>query len=220
MFKLEKVSIKEKEVLRLLGYRGREATGEVKRILTRENEEGEQLLNPQVLYSRKKVKGQGDGVIALSGGLVLNIGSTALEWKGSEYLWVVICTIGTALENRVDELFAQGDFPTALVLDTVGSVAMEGIANETNYFICRQERSKGNRVGARASPGYGKWSLADQRVLFSLLPAHKIGIELNQQCMMIPRKSVSFCLGVGKGLDFILSPCRRCGKEGCEYRQT
>ena len=133
--KLEGVSIKEKQVLKLLGYRGKEATGEVKRILTREIEEGYQLLNPQVLYSREKVKEQGNGVIVLNGGLVLNVGSAALEWKGLEYLWVVICTIGAAVEKRVDELFAQGDFPAALALDTVGSVAAEGITNEINYFI-------------------------------------------------------------------------------------
>jgi|GEM_PF-4616954 len=33
----------------------------------------------------------------------------------------------------------------------------------------------GIKTGPRLSPGYGKWELAEQRVLFALLPGERIG---------------------------------------------
>lgn len=212
------ITIKKKEVLRYLGYRGREVKGEVEEILIKEIEEGHHLACPEAIYSRQIVKEQQGGIITLNNGLSLNIGSMAQEWRGSEYLGVVICTIGTALENKVAELLAKEDPISALVLDSVGSAAVEAVAEEVNYLICSCEKEAGNQVGPRASPGYGKWSLTDQKQLFSLLPTHEIKVQLNQQCMMIPRKSCSFCLGIGGGLDYRFNPCRRCGKEDCSYR--
>jgi len=193
----------------------------VEEILAKEIDEGCHLITPQAIYSRETVKEQQGGIITLNHGLSLNIGSAAQEWQGSEYLGVVICTIGAALEDRVAELFAAKEHLPALVLDCVGSAAVEAVVNEINYIICCREKEAGSQVGPRVSPGHGKkWDLTDQKLLFSLLPTHKIKVKLNQQCMMIPRKSRSFCLGIGEGLDYKFNPCRRCGKEDCSYRWT
>lgn len=214
------IAIKKKEVLRYLGYRVREVKVEVEEILAKEIEEGRHLITPEAIYSREMVKEQQGGIIRLNYGLSLNIGSAAREWQGSEYLGAVICTIGAALEDRVAELFATEEHLPALVLDSVGSAAVQAVADEINYLICCREKEAGSQVGPRASPGYGKWNLTDQKLLFSLLPTHRINVQLNQQCMMIPRKSCSFCLGIGEGLDYKFNPCRRCGKEDCSYRWT
>lgn len=212
------IAIDRREVLRYLGYRKKEAKGVVKEVLAEEIAEGYRLIKPGALYSRETVKEQQSGIIALNSGVSLSTGSFSQDWQGAEYLGVVICTIGAALEDRVDELFAQQDPLSALVLDSVGSAAVEAVADEINYLICCREKGAGNKVGPRASPGYGKWSVTDQQLLFSLLPAHKVKVQLNQQCMMTPRKSCSFCLGIGGELDYKFNPCRRCGKENCRYR--
>ncbi|MFC2060015.1 vitamin B12 dependent-methionine synthase activation domain-containing protein [Chloroflexota bacterium] len=212
------IIIKRTAVLRRLGYRTGEVKPEIEAILSREIEEGYHLITPRAVYSRQPVKEHQQGTITLNNQLSLNTGSLAEEWLGSEHLGVVICTIGPALEDKVDELFAKDDYLSALILDSAGSVVVEALADEINYLLCRRERGAGNKVGPRASPGYGKWHLSHQKLFFSLLPAHQIKVRLNQQCMMIPRKSISFCLGIGKGLDYRFNPCRRCGKEGCGYR--
>lgn len=214
------VGVKREKVLRYLGYRRREASGEVEEILTREIDNGCNLIAPQAVYSQRKVEKQQGGTITLTNGLSLDIGSMLQEWQGSEYLGVAICTIGTALENRVDELLAEEDPVSAVVLDSVGSVAVEAIADEVNYLVCCRERRVGNNLGPRTSPGYGKWDLTDQRLLFSLFPSDRINIRLNQQCMMIPRKSCSFCVGIGKGLNCKFNPCRRCDREHCDFRRS
>ena len=217
-----KVRIQEEEVLRLQGYgKGKLPSKEVKEILIREIEEGYRLIEPISIYTEVKVEAIESEIIRLAGGLALRVGNPLKDWSGAEYLGVALCTIGSRLEERVAQLFDQQELAPALMLDSVGSVAVESVADQINYLFCHRASLRGINKGPRLSPGYGKWALSDQRVLFRLLPGEEIGIRLNDQCMMIPRKSVSFCLGMGRtiGDSWEASPCRHCVMEGCQYRK-
>ena len=209
-------------MLRLQGYRKDKPLRQaVKDILVREIQESYRLVEPVSLYTEVKVEALDRGIITLAGGLVLKVEEAARDWRGAERLGIALCTIGPALEERAEQLFAQQEFAPALMLDSAGSIAVESLADQMNYVFCHKAHLRGSNTGPRQSPGYGRWGLTDQRVLFSLLPGEKIGIRLNEQCMMIPRKSISFCLGIGKvvGEDQGVNPCRHCGIESCQYRR-
>jgi hypothetical protein len=107
------------------------------------------------------------------------------------------------------------------MLDSVGSVAVESVADKVNYLLCEHARARNMNTGPRLSPGYGKWRLREQKVIFSLLPGERIGIRLNEQCMMRPVKSLSFCLGIGRALPprEKINPCRYCGMKDCPYHR-
>ena len=216
------VRIREGEVLRLVGHKGERPIGDIEDILAQEIEEGYRLVEPKAIYTQVRVKEGNGGSLVLEAGTRLNIGNGISLWEGADCLGVALCTIGSALENRASELFAQGEYPAALLLDSVGSVAVESVADYVNFLICQEADRLATKAGPRLSPGYGKWELADQRVLFSLLPGEKIGVGLNEDCMMVPRKSISFCVGMGKGLggERVINPCRYCGVEGCKYRRS
>jgi hypothetical protein len=109
-----------------------------------------------------------------------------------------VCTIGPRLENRVAELFSHDELLEAVVLDTAGSVAAEATAEYIDRLISRKASREGLKTSRRASPGYGKWDVSEQRAIFELLPADEIGVRLTERCMMIPRKSVSFAMHIAK----------------------
>ncbi|KPL18291.1 MAG: hypothetical protein AMJ92_08600 [candidate division Zixibacteria bacterium SM23_81] len=150
------------------------------------------------------------------------------QLEGLDYLrdhklsGLALCTIGPELENKVKELMATGQEPEGYVLDAIGSVAAEATADVVNAKICHWAATHDLVATPRFSPGYGDWSLEEQRVIFSLLPAEKIGMRLNPSCMMIPRKSVSFAVTFRKEDEAqkIKSPCERCGLENCPFRKT
>jgi hypothetical protein len=217
-----KVRIREGEVLRLAGYKGERPIGDIEETLAQEIQEGYRLIRPKAIYARVNIREMGGESITLDNGLILNAGHAVKDWRGSEYLGVALCTIDSALEDRVSELFLEGEYPAALMLDSVGSVAVDSVADYVNHFICQRAKDLDIRIGPRLSPGYGKWDLREQRVIFALLPGEKIGVSLNENCMMIPRKSVSFCVGMGKGLESGkgIDPCRYCGMDGCKYRRS
>jgi hypothetical protein len=135
-------------------------------------------------------------------------------------LVVVVCTIGMALEERVTELAEAGDAARALVLDALASAAAEEVADQSNHLICEMTAPTDFAPDSRRSPGYGKWDIREQNVIFRFLQPEEIGVVLTESCMMIPRKSISYVVpleggkpGQGPG-----QRCVRCGVKDCPYR--
>jgi len=87
-------------------------------------------------------------------------------------------------------------------------------------LIQPQALSKGLGITPRISPGDGDWTLQEQRVVFALLPGDRIGVTLTEKCMMQPRKSLSFAIGIGEGftIEKSMGRCRHCGMINCPYR--
>jgi len=135
---------------------------------------------------------------------------------------IVLCvvTIGGELETRAAEYASRGDILGSFVLDTLGSVYAEGVAEAAYRKLGEMVRNDRLRIGCRISPGYGKWQLSYQEKIFALLPVESIGVRLTPGLMMVPRKSVSFAaersadpLRVRDG-----EQCVDCEMEDCRYR--
>jgi hypothetical protein len=126
--------------------------------------------------------------------------------------WAFVATVGGGLEARVGAYFAQGRYLEAVVLDAVGSVAVEAVAAMV------QQDCAGEAPSARFSPGYCLWRLANQRALFDLLRPERIGIRLMPSMIMRPLKSVSgVVVRAARGEDLLVAPedCAPCESVGC-----
>jgi|GEM_PF-1217978 len=135
---------------------------------------------------------------------------------------VILCvvTIGGKLEARAAEYAARGDVLAGFVLDTLGSVYAEGIAEAAYLRLAELGREAGVQIGCRISPGYGNWPLTYQEKIFALLPVEQIGVRLTSRLMMVPRKSVSFAaersadpMRIREG-----DQCEDCRMGDCRYR--
>ena len=217
------LSIDRDEVLRFQGYkRGAGVPGpEVLGLFVEARALGERLLEPRVVYRAVAAwNDAGDAIRA--GGQALAIPAIGRLWGPLAYVGVAICTIGGALEARVGELFDAREFPLAVMLDSVGSVAAERLAEAANDRLCQDALPLGLKVTNRISPGYAGWDVADQRALFALCPGDPAGVRLNDFCVMTPAKSVSFMVGIGPGVrvDHYFTQCRRCWMRDCAYRRA
>lgn len=215
------LAIDAREVLRLQGYRREAAPGPgVRGLMAAAIEEGRRLIRPRAVFAEVDVREAAEGRVRLGNGLSLAPGIISRHWAGAEYLVVALCTIGISLEKRIADLFAEAEYAPALMLDSVGSVAVENVADAMNLEFCRKAASLGLNAGPRASPGYGSWDLREQRTLFSIVAGDEIGVSLNLQCLMTPRKSISLCVAVGRSVRGKASDrCRRCGMADCQYRR-
>ena len=221
------IKLEEAEVLRRLGYRKKEMPqGRLRESLQEAIELGDKLAKPRALYAWFKIK-EWDGTgLWLEEGFRLNVGKGVRLWSGAEYLAAAVCTIGAEVENKASELFSKGEALLGSMLDSVGTAATDNLELQVHQLLCQQAYGSGMRIGPRLSPGSKTWELSEQRVLFHLLPADKIGVSLTQQCMMMPRKSISFCSGAGRqeawqGLESekVKNPCQLCGLVNCAYRR-
>lgn len=194
------------------------------RLRNRPNEavrEAMTLARPLAIYRIKGIRQITNDVIRLEDGTELHGGNLVHAWQGATLLGIGLCTIGPLLESRVSHLYAEGNILAATLLDRAGSLAIESVANSLNFHICQWASKRGMKTGPRLSPGYGQWDVVEQRLLFRILPGDKIGAQLNEQCMMIPAKSISFCVGIGSGVSRYIGtakPCQHCSMDNCRYR--
>jgi len=211
------------EVLRFQGYkRGRDIPdATVLALFDEALALGESLMEPRFVYRATKVTGQDPDVIQ-AGGEELHIPEIGRLWGPLETVGAGICTVGRAIEDRVRELWDERELPLAMMLDSVGSAAVESLAEYVNDLLCQAAIPAELKVTNRVSPGYAGWDTAEQAALFRLCPGLPIDVTLNDSCVMVPGKSISILVGIGPAarVDHYFTQCRRCWMRDCAYRRA
>jgi len=181
---------------------------------------GRGLITPRAVVRWLAVTRQGADTID-AGGVTLTIPDVGRLWGPVEWVAAAVCTIGDGLERRVGELWEARELPLAAMLDSVGSGAVESLAEYVNDVFCQEAIPLGLPVTNRVSPGYGRWDVAQQRRLFDVCPGDAIGVSLNEACFMTPVKSISLIAAAGAGakVDHYFSQCARCWMPDCAYRR-
>ena len=224
-----KLKIDEEEVLRYQGYSKKKVKNpnqSILQITEEEIERGYNLFEPQGIYSSTKIKqiSFSDGRVDLKNGFSLNFSNSIINLlKGASYLVLGVVTMGSSLENKVSEFFTQGEFPRAIALDAVATVAIEALSKYVRNLICQEAKDRNLQITRYFSPGYGDWDISQQKDIFKIIPTNKIGVSLTESCMILPRKSLSWIIGIGKGV--IISSeerdaCKICKLKNCRYRKA
>jgi hypothetical protein len=211
------------EVLRFQGYkRGVDTpSADVRALFDEALAEGTRLMLPRAVVRWHAVERRGADRLE-AGGVALTIPAIGPRWGAVEHVAAAVCTIGEALERRVAELWEARELPLASMLDSVGSGAVESLAEYVNDVLCQQGLAAGLKVTNRISPGYADWDVAEQRELFRLCPGAPAGVTLNEACVMTPGKSISLLAAAGREarVDHYFSQCARCWMRACAYRRA
>jgi len=223
-----KLKIDEEEVLRYQGYHRNKAgkTGEIILETTRkEIEQGYCLFEPKGIYSKVMIKNiSSEGRINLENGLHLEINNSMLNLlRGTSYLAFGLSTIGNHLEEKVAELFAKNEYPKAIALDAVGTVASRFLSQYIRSAVCQEAKEQNLQTTKYFTPGTFEWDISQQKNIFEIIPADKIGVKLTESCMMVPKKSLSWVIGIGKEIIIISKEndsCKICLAENCQFRKT
>jgi hypothetical protein len=182
---------------------------------------GTRLMTPRAVVRWLPVARGGPDTLEAAG-VVLTIPAIRARWGVVEHIAAAVCTIGDALERRVTELWEARELPLASMLDSVGSGAVESLAEYVNDVLCQQGLAARLKVTNRISPGYGDWDVAEQAQLFRLCAGAPAGVTLNAACVMTPGKSISLLAGAGVAArtDHYFSQCARCWMRDCAYRRA
>lgn len=144
--------------------------------------------------------------------------TVAKEFRNSSGFALFVCTAGKDISARSRELLTGENPVLGYVFDVLGSMIVETAADELQKEIKRIANDQGLSITNRYSPGYCKWSVADQHKLFSFFPANCCGISLGDSALMNPIKSVSGLIGLGKEVKFRQYTCDLCSQVECFHR--
>jgi hypothetical protein len=145
-------------------------------------------------------------------------------FKDAERMILGLCTIGSDLEIQVGQHFREKEYLEGMVLDAIGTVAVESLVALVEGEIESLVAKQGFSLSARLGPGYGDWPLEEQHLLFSQLPHEELGVKINSGGMMTPRKSISFAYRMGR--ENMVKPvhgdsCQLCNLgDRCAYKKN
>lgn len=133
-----------------------------------------------------------------------------------------MAVMGVTLGAAADRLIRSSqirDMASAVILDCGASVLIEQICDEFEEQI--RKETNGFLTG-RYSPGYGDLPIETQDEMIRIIDGpRKIGLNVNQSHIMIPRKSVTAIIGIAdhpvKGY---LATCQECAlRDTCTLRK-
>lgn len=157
-------------------------------------EQTQKKWEPQGIYHTLPVKSLNSRTIELEN---LSIPSAQLsrEFAGSHWLTLLAVTAGPKILEKKEQLFSEGEWSQAVMLDAVLSELTDELANHIQKMLSREASLKGFTLTRRFSPGYGDLPLSFQKNLLDFLGADKIGLTLNESFLLIPEKSVTAVIG-------------------------
>jgi hypothetical protein len=218
------LSLKTREVLRRLGFKGQsKVRPEIKSLILEllASIKKAHLLEPAIAYKIYTITEMKQMQLSLEGNLVVQGSLLPSLLLGAKELAVVVGTVGPRLEKQATDYFERDEPLRGLLLDGIGSAAVDSITQEVCKFMAGEASSRGYQVSSPINPGMPGLPITEQWQLFKMVPAREIGVRLTSSGIMVPRKSTSMVMGIGPQMKTWTrtETCVRCslGKT-CPYR--
>ena len=90
----------------------------------------------------------------------------------------MVCTIGVKLEKQVTNYFNWDEPLRGVLLDGVGSAAVDLQTEEVCKLMTTEASSRGYQASSPISPGMASLPITEQRQLLKIVPAREIGVSL------------------------------------------
>jgi hypothetical protein len=220
------LSLKTAEVLRRQGLgRGAKVRPEIK-VLIREllaSLKEARLLEPAVAYEYYKVSSMNGSQISLEGDKAIHGPLIPAIFPEAKEVAVLLCTIGPRLEKQVTDYSKSGETMRGMILDGIGSTAVDMLVSEVFRRLASEVSSWGYEISSPVNPGMPGFPLTEQWNLSGLVNADEIGVGLTTSGVLIPRKSTSMVTGIGPKMTRWTQAevCARCNiRETCHYKIT
>lgn len=205
--------IDENEVLRYLNWTGQELDKKTKDYLNKSIELGTKIAYPKYIYRKFNIK-LDNTVSILDTNLVLEGKDIKEHLQDCDSIYLLATTLGAEFDREIN-IWKIKDLNMALYLEAVGTTLIEDTCDKANEEIETLEKN----TKSRFSCGYGDLPISIQPKIIEILNANRaIGLTCTSTNIMIPRKSVTAIIGVGKEKNKS-NPCDICNLKNTCYRR-
>ena len=183
--------------------------------------DNEHLLQPVCAYEIYPISGIDHDQVSLAGDMALHSQLLASALSDAEELAAAVCTIGPNLEKQVTGYLDANEPLRGLLLDGIGSAAVDSLAQEVCRLIQDEALSRSYQASSPYSPGHTGFPITEQWPLFQLVPTAEIGVSLAASALMVPRKSISMVIALGEQVPVRKrgEACAHCNlSKTCHYR--
>jgi hypothetical protein len=143
------------------------------------------------------------------------------EYLGrAQRIAVFLTTVGPGISWLAQNAMHKGDVLGGLVFNAIGSHIADAMVRQIASDLSSR-LAQGESITLPFSPGCCGIPLTQQRTIFRLLDASRLGVELLPTLQMKPVKSVSGFFGIGAAdvVKLGQNPCDRCSLIDCQMRR-
>jgi hypothetical protein len=171
------------------------------------------------IFGIEEIKIQ-QGLISHSSGSLRCGSRIARQISGSDSFALFITTAGNSFDAWVKGKASGGDALAEYLCSSIGSVIADKVADLVQEEINNYAVKLGKGITNRYSPGYCSWNIREQRGIFDLLQAERIGVKLTPSFLMQPIKSISGIIGIGTGKVPGPYMCDLCNMTNCLVKKA
>jgi len=179
------------------------------------------LLEPAVAYEIYSITGMSPSQVSLEGNVVVSGTLLPSLLPEAKELAAAVGTIGPKLEKQVTDYFNRDEPLRGVLLDGIGSAAVDSLTQKVCKSITSEALSRGYQVSSPINPGMPGLPIAEQWQLLKMVSAREIGVSLTSSGIMVPRKSTSMVIGIGPQMTTWTRAevCAHCSlRKTCPYR--
>ncbi|MBW9158225.1 vitamin B12 dependent-methionine synthase activation domain-containing protein [Clostridium tagluense] len=212
--------INKKEVLRYLGYKNQKIDKSIIDLIEVCCDEVIDICKESFVYEIFDIDRKNDEIILLGSTLVLKDMDIKNHLANSKKCVVLAATLGIEVDSRI-AFYSRFNITKGLIMDACATTAIENLCDELQTQIMEKASVDNLHITNRYSPGYGNFSIENQRHILNVLNAYKkIGLSVTENSIMLPRKSVTALIGLGEIVN--LNPtdkCNNCKNADCNFRK-
>lgn len=208
-----------KEAARYLGY-GRHAVDDQTKALVQEAfTELEQAAESRIVYRIFGLQVSGDDLVKI-GDLEVRSRNLAKNLRGCDQVVMLGATLGVKVDLLMKR-YSVTEMSKTVVLQACAAAVLEEYLDDRQEELRAEQEKEGYYLRPRFSPGYGDFDIRHQGDILRMLDsAKKIGLTMTGSSMLVPTKSVTAVIGLGRER----TPCHRkgcetCDKTDCIYRR-
>lgn len=189
------MKLNQTEILRYLGYKRQQTLRpEMRQLIEDVSNEVQQISQPRYTFQIFELEVTNETIVVPQAGVVLPGRSVYKHLQHAQKIALLGVTLGIAIERQIRRYEAT-DLTRAVILDACCTEYIEKIADLAECDI--EQQADGLTLNRRFSPGYGDLPLTVQpQLLHALAAERQLGITLNENLLMIPRKSITAFTGL------------------------
>jgi hypothetical protein len=180
----------------------------------------EKRVEPSLYHQNTGINSVVKGTVHLKKGPELKSPKLSKMLKNCDDIICYIATLGDSIDGEIKRLMDKKHMAEAYILDAMASVAADNMVAAFHERMKDEYKNQGKQVTLCFSPGYCDWPVTEQKKLFSLIESQDVEVELNDSCLMTPRKSISGVFGIHSNGETPYNPCWDCSRTGCPTRRA
>ena len=212
------IDIDTKEALRYLSYKNDTVDEETKKLLEESIAELKEISQLKYVYEIFDISKNNDSIYFENSAMHIKSNDLNNLFKYSKKAAVMAATLGFEVEKKI-MYYSLSNLSKAVVFDACAASYIESLCDYAEFEIKEYALKSGCDITQRFSPGYGDVPISHQKEILNALSTQKlIGLSVSDSCILIPRKSVTAFIGIGKCCETNYKPCFNCNLSGnCNF---